>query len=54
MTQDLLIPLIENTRRRAQLYGAETTPEARRRYYRELAAIDALLGQCSSFERLGS
>lgn len=55
MTPDLRAALINCTHRRALAYGATaTTDEARRRYFRELAACYRLLGEpAEHFDALG-
>jgi hypothetical protein len=46
--------LAQNTTARAHLYGAEPGAAARRRYWREIASAEALMGRPSpEAERLG-
>ena len=44
MNHDLRVALCHSITARALLYGAEQTPEARRRYWREVASAQLLLG----------
>ena len=44
MTPDIRVALCRSITARALAYGAEQTPEARRRYWRELAACRLLEG----------
>lgn len=53
MTPELSLALRQNACRRALLYGAEDSPAARARYFRELEAIDLLAGHQSPFGALG-
>ena len=45
MTPDLRVALCRSITARALAYGAEQTPEARRRYWREQAACELLQGR---------
>ena len=40
----LRVALCHSITARALLYGAEQTPEARRRYWREVSAVQLLMG----------
>jgi len=56
MTTPLHIALAQNTTARAHLYGAEHGAAARRRYWRELASVERLMGNsdlANEAERLG-
>lgn len=55
MTPELRAALVANTRARAHAYGAvHGCPEARRRYFRELATVNRLLGDpAAHFDALG-
>ena len=41
----LRVSLCRSITARALLYGAEQTPEARRRYWREVSAVQLLMGR---------
>jgi len=52
----LLQALAQNTTARAHLYGAEHGAAARRRYWREIASVERLMGNsdlANEAERLG-
>lgn len=55
MDHQLKVDLCHNITTRALLAGAERTPEARRRYWREVAAVQLLMGyRWESAEALGA
>lgn len=54
MNHSLRVALCHSITARAQLYGAEQTPKARRRYWREQEACELLMGRrWSEAEALG-
>lgn len=53
MNPVILRNILECAVRRAHLYGASDCPFDRLRYFRELAAINALKGEYSPFAPLG-
>lgn len=55
MNHDLKVALCQNITRRAHLAGAEEGAAARARYWRDLAAVQALMGyRWEAAERLGA